>query len=155
MTERLHVQVTESSQAGEARRVASQLARRLLFSEVDVGRVSIAVTEAATNLHKHAATARASYASSERAGVPAMGMLALDRGTGIADVGRRSAGRRLVHPYQRDGLGAIERQSDGLRPLLHAGTRDGAVRRLLAGEEASRGRHPARRGLGAASGRGR
>ena len=44
----------ESSKAGEARRLAAAMAERLGFDETERGRVAIVVTEAATNLFKHA-----------------------------------------------------------------------------------------------------
>ena len=46
--------VTDISRVAEARRAATELAGRLGFSEACVGKVALVVTEAATNLVKHA-----------------------------------------------------------------------------------------------------
>ena len=48
------VTVEESSQVGEARRAATVLAASLGFDDTAQGRVALVVTEAATNLVKHA-----------------------------------------------------------------------------------------------------
>jgi CheY-like chemotaxis protein len=47
--------VTDISRVAETRRAATALAGRLGFSEAGVGNVALVVTEAATNLAKHAA----------------------------------------------------------------------------------------------------
>ena len=46
--------VTEISQVAEARRAAVGLAAQLAFDEADIGTIALIVTEAATNLAKHA-----------------------------------------------------------------------------------------------------
>jgi anti-sigma regulatory factor (Ser/Thr protein kinase) len=50
----LSLPVTEVSQVAQARRRATALASRLGFNETHVGNVALVVTEAATNLVKHA-----------------------------------------------------------------------------------------------------
>ncbi len=75
------------------------------FNEVDAGKVAIAVTEAATNVLKHAGGGEILLRTTE-AGVE---MLAIDRGPGIADLpealrdGQSSSGTAGI------GLGAISR----------------------------------------------
>lgn len=49
----LHLQIHETSQISEARRLASAVATNLGFSETDVGRIAIIVTELTGNLIKH------------------------------------------------------------------------------------------------------
>ena len=44
------IRITDRSSIGEARRVSAQLAERSRLKEVEVGRVSLIVTELATNL---------------------------------------------------------------------------------------------------------
>ena len=46
--------IVETTQAGAARRGAMAFAREIGFDDVDVGKVGIVVTEAATNMMKHA-----------------------------------------------------------------------------------------------------
>ena len=60
-----HLPIAERSQAAEARRIAMHFAQRLAFSEADIGRVGVVVTEAATNLVKHARNAEILSAPSD------------------------------------------------------------------------------------------
>jgi anti-sigma regulatory factor (Ser/Thr protein kinase) len=50
----LALPVTEISQVAEARRAGTAMARQLALDEADTGKVALIVTEAATNLAKHA-----------------------------------------------------------------------------------------------------
>jgi anti-sigma regulatory factor (Ser/Thr protein kinase) len=103
--------VSDPSGAAEARRRATALARRLGFGETDVGRVAIVVTEAATNIVKHAGGGEILGRALENHGTPGIEILALDRGPGIRDLdaalrdGYSSAGTAGT------GLGAIRRAS--------------------------------------------
>ncbi len=53
MIEAVAVAVADETQPGEARRVASGMARLLGFDETSAGRVALVVTEVATNIVKH------------------------------------------------------------------------------------------------------
>jgi anti-sigma regulatory factor (Ser/Thr protein kinase) len=46
--------ITEVSEVAHARRTATELARRLGFTELEIGKVALVTTEVATNLSKHA-----------------------------------------------------------------------------------------------------
>ena len=81
--------MTEASQVGEARRAAAALARALGFDETGCGQVALVVTEAATNLVKHARDgAPASCGRWSRTRRSGIEILALDKGPGMADLGR-------------------------------------------------------------------
>ncbi len=90
MDSHIRVKVDDSSGVGEARRVARTLAAELGFDDVEVGEVGIVVTEAASNLIKHAgrgeillrALREGPDLESADSGLE---LLALDRGPGIAD----------------------------------------------------------------------
>jgi anti-sigma regulatory factor (Ser/Thr protein kinase) len=103
------VAVTDLSGVADARRHATALAASLGFDETDVGRVAIVVTEAATNLVKHATGGEILGRAAGTAKCAALEMLALDRGPGIESVaaalrdGFSSAGSAGT------GLGAIRR----------------------------------------------
>jgi anti-sigma regulatory factor (Ser/Thr protein kinase) len=105
------VDVTDPSGAAEARRQAATLAVTLGFDETDVGRVAIVVTEAATNLIKHAGGGVIVGHPVVRGGHCSLEILALDRGPGIGSIdsalrdGYSSAGSPGT------GLGAIRRAS--------------------------------------------
>ena len=75
----------EPSQVGEARRLTVPLCRLMRFSEVDIGRISLIVTEAATNLVKHAAAGELLIRTLECGGVLGLEILATDRGPGMAN----------------------------------------------------------------------
>ncbi len=53
MNDAIVLSISESSQVGEARRLALTLASRLGFDETQRGKVGIVVTEVANNLVQH------------------------------------------------------------------------------------------------------
>jgi anti-sigma regulatory factor (Ser/Thr protein kinase) len=96
---------------GEARRLAAVLARRLGFGEVDAGRLALVVSEAASNLHKHAVQGEIVLTpmTADWVGVD---VLALDRGPGMEDVFRNLQDGFSTAGSPGTGLGAITRQAD-------------------------------------------
>ncbi len=114
------------TKVGEARRRAVAIAEKLDFDETQRGRVALVVTEAASNLIKHAGqgdlivqglTGSASAAAR-------LDVLAVDRGPGMIDVGRCLAGGYSTAGSLGAGLGAIARLADGfaIHSLPGAGT---------------------------------
>jgi anti-sigma regulatory factor (Ser/Thr protein kinase) len=105
------IPVTESSQAGQARRAAAAMAARLGFNEEAQGKVALVVSEAAKNLVAHAREGqillRPLYAG-PHVGVE---MLALDKGPGMADVDRCMRDGYSTAGTGGSGLGAMRRQS--------------------------------------------
>jgi anti-sigma regulatory factor (Ser/Thr protein kinase) len=104
------VTVSDASGAGAARRRATELATDLGFGETDVGRVAVVVTEAATNLAKHASGGEIVLGVLRTNGRRGIGVLALDRGPGIDPAivlrdGFSTAGSAGT------GLGAIRRMA--------------------------------------------
>src|SRR5687767_2166116 len=85
MISKLHA-IDDRSQIGEARRAAIDLAARLGFDEVARGKIALSVTEAATNILKHAGHGRILLRALSHQRVGGLEVLALDRGPGIADV---------------------------------------------------------------------
>lgn len=106
-----HVEAHEGSAVAEVRRLARSVARDAGMSEVEAERAAIAATEATTNIIKHAGSGRAFIRTAEHDGTPAVDVIAVDNGPGMANVaeclrdGYSSAGTR------GHGLGAIARQS--------------------------------------------
>ncbi len=83
------VTINEPTRVGEARRRASLLAHDLGFDETAQGRVSLVVSEAASNLVKHASGGELVVQGHGSDPVESwMEVLALDRGPGMSDVGR-------------------------------------------------------------------
>jgi anti-sigma regulatory factor (Ser/Thr protein kinase) len=101
----------DSSQVGEARRVAQILAGRLGFNATGVAQVALVVTEAATNLLKHARDGVLIIQGVETGGTVGLEVLALDRGPGMADVGRCLRDGFSSVGTAGNGLGAIARLS--------------------------------------------
>jgi anti-sigma regulatory factor (Ser/Thr protein kinase) len=103
------IAVSEMSQTGQARRRAADLAERLGFDTQESGRVSLVVTEAATNLVKHARGGEIVLCPMIEDS--AVDIVALDRGPGIRDVDRALKDGYSTSGSMGSGLGAIIRLS--------------------------------------------
>src|SRR5215475_11619562 len=90
MTESVKITVCEASQIAEARRVACKIAQGIGFDETRAGQVALVVTEASTNLLKHAGGGEIIVVKKVVAAgsAPTLEVLALDRGPGMADLER-------------------------------------------------------------------
>ncbi|HJQ74931.1 MAG TPA: ATP-binding SpoIIE family protein phosphatase [Gaiellaceae bacterium] len=108
VTSHVRLAVADASGVGEARRVATRLGRDHGLAETDVGRVALIVTEAATNLVKHAGGGELLLASTAD-GRPGLGVLALDRGPGMRNVGEALRDGYSTSGTPGTGLGAISR----------------------------------------------
>jgi len=111
VAEHARLQVSDASAAGRARRVATELAREVGLGAADTGRVGIVVTEAATNLVRHAGGGELLLRALEHDGARGVGMLALDRGPGLANVAAAMRDGFSSAGTLGTGLGAIQRQS--------------------------------------------
>jgi anti-sigma regulatory factor (Ser/Thr protein kinase) len=118
------VAVTEASQVGEARRAAAALVGQLGFDATEAGKVALVVTEAANNLAKHATGGELLLGAVEREGVTGIQVLALDRGPGMADLGRCLRDGFSTAGTPGTGLGAITRLSSlfDIHSAAHVGT---------------------------------
>ncbi len=121
-----HAAVDDPSAVAAARRMASELAARAGLSETDVGRVALLVTEAATNVLKHAGGGEI-LVRILSAAPGTLEILALDAGPGLAPE------RLLTEGYSSTGtlgvgLGAMRRQSDAFDMYARPGK--GTVLRL-------------------------
>ncbi len=120
--------ILESSQAGEARRIAITLADRIGFNETERGKVGIVVTEVANNLIRHAkdgclvlqartrnhnralelrSDAIAPYAQT----LTGVEILALDKGPGMVNISECLRDGFSTAGTPGNGLGAIRRLS--------------------------------------------
>ncbi len=99
------------SQAGEARRQATNLARRLGFDATQTGRASIVASELSTNLAKHATGGEMILRPLAGGTFNLLEVLSLDRGPGIKDVGRCLADGYSTEGSSGTGLGAVVRLS--------------------------------------------
>ena len=104
------ITIDEPSNAGEARRLAMAMSERLGFDETICGKAAIVVTEAATNLHKHAQHGEI-ILQGFREGSVGLEILALDKGPGMSDVGRCTVDGFSTSGSPGNGLGAMSRLS--------------------------------------------
>ena len=112
MSSQVLIPVDERTQVGEARRAAARMTEALAFSATQAGKVSIAITEAATNIVKHAGTGKILLRALSRGGSAGLEILALDRGPGIANVGASLRDGYSTAGSMGTGLGAISRAAD-------------------------------------------
>jgi anti-sigma regulatory factor (Ser/Thr protein kinase) len=106
------IRVEDASAAAACRGAAQALAGRLQFTETRTGQLLLAVTEAASNLHKHAIQGLMLLRIGRDAAGPGIEMVTIDAGPGVRDVssalrdGHSTAGTLGI------GLGAIQRLAD-------------------------------------------
>jgi anti-sigma regulatory factor (Ser/Thr protein kinase) len=101
------------------------LADRLGFGEADAGKVALVVTEAATNLVKHGGGGELVLGVLQRDGGAGIEVLALDRGPGMADLGRCLRDGYSTAGSRGTGLGAIARLSSSFE--VHSAPRVGTA----------------------------
>jgi anti-sigma regulatory factor (Ser/Thr protein kinase) len=109
MTERRRILVEDASGTGEARRAASSVAMRLGCDEVETGRIALMVTEAATNIVKHAVRGEILLDGGGGDGHWRLRMTAIDRGPGMKDLPANLRDGMSTTGTAGTGLGAIRR----------------------------------------------
>jgi anti-sigma regulatory factor (Ser/Thr protein kinase) len=106
-----NIQITDSSQVGEARRIATALASSLLFNEADTGKVALVATEIGNNIQRHAERGEILIRSIHDSTGTGVELLGIDHGPGMSNVnlcledGYSTAGTSGI------GLGGIRRLS--------------------------------------------
>jgi anti-sigma regulatory factor (Ser/Thr protein kinase) len=105
------ISAKDSSRTGQVRRLALSLANSMGFSELRAGQLGIIVTEAAGNIAAHAGEGVLVLSPWQIQGEAGIDVLALDRGKGMADVGRSLVDGHSTAGTPGEGLGAISRLS--------------------------------------------
>ncbi len=106
------LRVEDASAVGACRNAALALADRLQFPAARADQLGLAVTEAASNLHKHASEGSLWLGVNRDGDPPGIDLVTIDTGPGLADVdavlrdGHSTAGTLGI------GLGAIRRLAD-------------------------------------------
>src|SRR5215469_8185724 len=106
------IEVSELSQAGEARRKVAAYANGLNMGVSRLGEIALVTTELATNLAKHA---KQGYILAQRVGhaeKSGLRVMGIDKGPGIADIPRALSDGHSTSGSMGTGLGAIRRFSD-------------------------------------------
>lgn len=103
--------IAEASDIAAARRAGNALARRNGFDEVLAGQLAIIITEAGTNILKHAHSGEILLRKLLRDGAVGVEVLAIDKGPGISNVARHMLDGHSTAGSYGVGLGAMRRLS--------------------------------------------
>ena len=106
------LRVEDASAAVACRNAALTLAARLGFAEARADQVALAVTEAASNLHKHARQGSMLLRIGRDSGTPGIEMVTIDAGPGVPDPGAALRDGHSTRGSLGIGLGAIRRLAD-------------------------------------------
>lgn len=117
--------ITHASDIAAARRAGQRLATELGFNETRAGQLALIVTEAGTNLLKHAGEGTIYVNVSQSEGVPGIDVLAVDKGPGIHDLDACLRDGMSTAGTSGTGLGALRRLSDEFDVYSRPG--DGAL----------------------------
>ncbi|THC46104.1 SpoIIE family protein phosphatase [Massilia sp. Mn16-1_5] len=104
--------IVHASDIAAARRAGQKLATELGFNETRAGALALIVTEAGTNLLKHAGEGTLYLNVAQSEGVPGVDVLAVDNGPGIADLDASLRDGMSTTGTSGTGLGALRRLSD-------------------------------------------
>jgi len=104
--------IVHASDISAARRAGQKLALELGFNETRAGQLALIVTEAGTNLLKHAGEGMLYLNVAQSEGVPGVDVLAVDSGPGIADLDACLRDGMSTTGTAGTGLGALRRLSD-------------------------------------------
>lgn len=107
------IEITDASGVAEARREAAALAALARLDDNARGELALAVTEAATNIHKHAQRGRILVRAIERDKAFGVEVLAIDRGPGMANVAESMRDGHSTAGSAGIGLGALQRMTTG------------------------------------------
>ena len=113
LSPQLNFPIAHASDVAAARRAGQKLADALGFDGVKAGRLAIIVTEAATNILKHAGEGTVTIMRAQ-SGVPMPGVdvVAVDKGPRIADIDFALRDGVSTAGTAGTGLGALRRQAD-------------------------------------------
>ena len=115
------IAVEDASQVGEARRTAMALAADADFDEGLRSDVGIVVTEAATNVMKHAGQGEVLVRLLEGTGGEGLEVICVDRGKGIADIDQSLLDGVSSRGTMGGGFGAMRRLADDFSIYSSAG----------------------------------
>jgi anti-sigma regulatory factor (Ser/Thr protein kinase) len=122
------IPVADASQVGEARRAVGSLSAQMGIDEEAAGRVAIVVTELAANVAHHGRGGQLLVRCiANRTGIE---VIAIDKGPGMADLGRAMRDGYSTGGTAGKGLGAVRRMSDDFDVYTHAGEGTAVVARM-------------------------
>ena len=130
------IHVDEPSRVGEVRRTAETVASREGLSEAAASRLAIIATEMAGNVLKHAGGGEVQISGVSSFGAAGVEVRAVDRGPGMADVGRCFEDGYSSAGTPGTGLGAVARLSSEFDVYSQPSKGTVLMARVLAGEPA-------------------
>jgi anti-sigma regulatory factor (Ser/Thr protein kinase) len=130
-------EISESSHTAEVRRFTSRLAEAAGFNVSQAGGVALVTTELATNLLKHAGHGEIVVRPIVERGIAGVELLALDRGSGIANLAQSLRDGYSTAGSPGTGLGAIARVAAEFDIQTQPGKGTAVMARLWAGKAAA------------------
>jgi len=123
------IDVRDSSHVSSARQQVARMSQALGFDSTRAGRAAIVVTEAVSNMVKHASGGTLTARPVGRNGALGVELLAIDSGPGMRDLAASSADGHSTSGTPGTGLGAMRRQADEFDVYTRAG--GGTILRAL------------------------
>jgi anti-sigma regulatory factor (Ser/Thr protein kinase) len=113
LSPQLNFAIAHASDVAAVRRAGQKLADALGFDDVKAGRLAIIITEAATNILKHAGEGTVTVMRTQSGvAMPGVDVVAIDNGPGIADLDFALRDGVSTAGTAGTGLGALRRQAD-------------------------------------------
>jgi anti-sigma regulatory factor (Ser/Thr protein kinase) len=134
------VAASDPSHVASARTAAQRLAHGLGFDATRTGRLAIVVTEAVSNMLKHAGGGTLAVRSFAWGGAIGIEVLAIDSGPGMRDIVGSARDGVSTSGTPGTGLGAMQRLSDEFDAWSHPGA--GTILRLLLWDRAAPAARP-------------
>lgn len=113
--------VTHASDVAAARRYGQRMAQQLGFDDVRTGQLAIVITEAATNMLKHASGGRIFLSETRDAGHRGVQIVAIDSGPGIVNIAQSMRDGTSTTGTSGTGLGAMRRLANAFDIFAPAG----------------------------------
>lgn len=107
--------ISDASGVAEARRAIARLGGTAQFDEVASGELALAVTEAGTNIFKHAREGSLVARILERGAAFGIEVIAIDKGPGIANIAASMRDGHSTSGTPGSGLGALQRMTSDLQ----------------------------------------
>jgi len=108
------IPISDASGVAQARRSVADLASAAQFDDTAAGELALAVTEAGSNVFKHAGHGCIAARVIERAGALGIEVMAIDKGPGIANVAASMRDGHSTSGTPGSGLGALQRMTFAL-----------------------------------------
>ena len=131
--EQTAVPISENTHVSEARRAAVRLAQQLRFDETAEGNLAIVATELARNVLLHGGGGDMVLQPVESADVPAIDVIALDKGPGIGDMGLALEDGYSSAGTPGTGFGAVQRLTSKYAAYTAPGQGTAILARVHAG----------------------